>query len=68
MLQGRARDWTQLAEDSKPSRRAESPKGAEPGGALDAAGAGDTIVGARVGIFWKDDQIYYKVASMLCGS
>lgn len=61
MLQGRAQNWSQLAGDSKSGRTAVSPLGEEASGGVEEADAGESIVGARVGIFWADDEIFYKV-------
>jgi len=71
MFQGRSRDWTRLAEDTKGGRsRAATPKGGEGRGVLDEPGAGEAIIGARVGIFWEDDETFYKASSnvVLCCS
>ena len=38
-----------------------SPRGEEATGGVEEADAGESIVGARVGIFWADDKIFYKV-------
>ena len=38
-----------------------SPRGEEATGGVEEADAGESIVGARVGIFWADDEIFYKV-------
>ena len=59
-LQGRARDWSRLAADSK-GRRSGTPRNGEARAPLDEAGAGDALTGARVGIFWEDDKTFYKV-------
>ena len=67
MFQGRSRDWTRLAEDTKGGRsRAATPKGGEGRGVLDEPGAGEAIIGARVGIFWEDDETFYKASSSVC--
>ena len=67
MFQGRSRDWTRLAEDTKGGRsRAATPKGCEGRGVLDEPGAGEAIIGARVGIFWEDDETFYKASSSVC--
>ena len=67
MFQGRSRDWTRLAEDTKGGRsRAATPKGGEGQGVLDEPGAGEAIIGARVGIFWEDDETFYKASSSVC--
>ncbi|KAL0037417.1 hypothetical protein WJX79_006871 [Trebouxia sp. C0005] len=61
LRQGRSRDWTRLAEDTKGVRsRAVNLKGGEGRGVLDEPGAGEAIIGARVGIFWEDDETFYK--------
>ncbi|DBA82770.1 hypothetical protein WJX77_000353 [Trebouxia sp. C0004] len=61
LRQGRSRDWTTLAEDTRGGRsRAATPKGGEGRGVLDEPGAGEAIIGARVGIFWEDDETFYK--------
>jgi len=33
---------------------------------LDEPGAGEAIIGARVGIFWEDDETFYKASSSVC--
>ena len=63
VLQGRARDWTRLAGDLKGGRsRPGTAKGGEGRGVLDEPGAGEAIIGARVGIFWEDDETFYKAS------
>ena len=67
VFQGRSRDWTRLAEDTKGGRsRAATPRGGEGRGVLDEPGAGEAIIGARVGIFWEDDETFYKASSSVC--
>lgn len=61
MLQGRSQNWTQLAGENKPGRKPATPRGGETAAGGLEDGAGESIVGARVGIFWADDQIFYKV-------
>lgn len=63
LMQGRARDWTRLAGESKGGRRSGTLKGGEGRGVLDEPGAGDAIIGARVGIFWEDDETFYKASA-----
>ena len=63
LAQGRARDWTRLGAEGKQGRASSTPKAGEatPRGVLDEPGAGEAIIGARVGIFWEDDETFYKV-------
>lgn len=61
-LQGRFQDWSQLAGESKPGRKPITPTDAEAPDILEDADAGECSVGARVGIFWADDAIFYKVS------